>query len=83
MIAGNGEALRNVRGLLFDYGNTLIRYGRREDGLVMDAFHGYVRSRGFSVETDAFYAVVREVTGRLIDRATSTFLTASRLNLLG
>ncbi|MCP3860166.1 MAG: hypothetical protein GY704_10975, partial [Phycisphaeraceae bacterium] len=72
MIAGQ------VRGLLFDYGNTLIRYGRREDGLVMDAFHAYVASRGWTVPEDTFYAVVRQVTSHLIDRATSTGIEVDR-----
>jgi len=78
MIEGNDEALRNVRGLLFDYGNTLIRYGRREDGLVMEAFYDHVLGRGHAVERDAFFAVVREVTGRLIARATATGVEVDR-----
>jgi putative hydrolase of the HAD superfamily len=69
---GDGDALRGLRGILFDYGNTLIRYGRREDGLVIDAFHGHLRRRGLRVDRETFGEVVGRVTAVLIDRATRT-----------
>jgi putative hydrolase of the HAD superfamily len=72
------DRLRGIRGILFDYGNTLIRYGTREDTLVTDAFHGYLVGRGADVGRAAFGETVRTVTARLIDRATETGVEVRR-----
>jgi putative hydrolase of the HAD superfamily len=66
------ERLAGVEAVLFDYGNTLVPYGKREDRIVVDAFHAAVRPHGAPEDIEAFREVVRSVTARLIDRATTT-----------
>jgi putative hydrolase of the HAD superfamily len=64
--------LRGVRGLLFDYGNTLIPFGRREDRIVTGALHDHLKGHGAPSDPEVFHEVTRNVTARLIDRATET-----------
>jgi HAD superfamily hydrolase (TIGR01549 family) len=61
-----------VRGILFDYGNTLIAYGHREDGIVTSALHDCLKEHGAPVDPVVFLETNRAVTGELIDRATET-----------
>jgi putative hydrolase of the HAD superfamily len=64
--------LAGVRALLFDYGNTLIRFGQREESIVMDAFHRVLLPLGGPEDRDEFRARVVAITSELIDRATTT-----------
>jgi putative hydrolase of the HAD superfamily len=61
-----------VRAILFDYGNTLIRYGRREDAIVVGGFRDELAARGHAVDRERFRGTVASVTAELIDRATTT-----------
>jgi putative hydrolase of the HAD superfamily len=64
--------LADLRAILFDYGNTLIRYGKREDAIVVGGFHGSLVERGVDVDPERFRVTVKSITAELIDRATTT-----------
>jgi putative hydrolase of the HAD superfamily len=66
------RSLEGVRAILFDYGNTLIAYGEREDRLVTDAFHRSLVRHGAPGDPEIFRRGVRAITGELIERATAT-----------